>query len=344
MNAKNVAIPVHSSTSSPVAKPAKPSLEQRLKGFALGALAACAAVTFTNPFEVIKTRLQLQGELESLALREKTTTADILHQQRVYRGPISALFLIGRQEGLKGLQKGLIPAYGYQVMMNGTRLGLYEPLRDTLQSGWDYMTSRESGLPPLVPIMVLSGAMSGFAGAFLGSPLFLIKTRMQSYSPAMPSVGQQHAYASQGMVKGLTAVYRAEGLRGLWRGSGMAMMRTGAGSSVQLSSYDLNKQFLLSTGYFTEGPRLGLSASLLTSLAVVFVMNPFDVASTRMYNQKANAEGQFMYKSGVDCLVKTVKGEGLFSLYKGASAHYLRIGPHTILTLTLFDVLKRFFM
>ncbi|KAJ1949933.1 Mitochondrial oxaloacetate carrier protein, partial [Dispira parvispora] len=31
-------------------------------GFLAGGLAACGAVTFTNPWEVVKTRLQLQGE------------------------------------------------------------------------------------------------------------------------------------------------------------------------------------------------------------------------------------------------------------------------------------------
>lgn len=35
-----------------------------IKTFSIGALAACGAVTFTNPFEVIKTRMQLQGELQ----------------------------------------------------------------------------------------------------------------------------------------------------------------------------------------------------------------------------------------------------------------------------------------
>src|SRR5690606_7348133 len=32
--------------------------------FVLAALASCGAVTFSNPMEVVKTRLQLQGELQ----------------------------------------------------------------------------------------------------------------------------------------------------------------------------------------------------------------------------------------------------------------------------------------
>lgn len=40
-------------------------IKGHLKGFTAGALAACGAVTFTNPMEVVKTRLQLQGELQA---------------------------------------------------------------------------------------------------------------------------------------------------------------------------------------------------------------------------------------------------------------------------------------
>lgn len=63
-------------------------------------------------------------------------------------------------------------------------------------------------------------------------------------------------------------------------------------------------------------------------------MNPFDVVSTRMYNQnteKGSNRGGSLYKNPLDCIVKTVKAEGPTALYKGFLAHYLRIGPHTVL-------------
>jgi solute carrier family 25, member 34/35 len=60
-----------------------------------------------------------------------------------------------------------------------------------------------------------------------------------------------------------------------------------------------------------------------------------------------------LYANGLDCIVKTVKAEGFAALYKvchlikgylhlikGFSAHYLRIGPHTILTFVFLEQLK----
>lgn len=52
----------------------------------------------------------------------------------------------------------------------------------------------------------------------------------------------------------------------------------------------------------------------------------------RLYNQHGN-----LYSGIFDCLWKTIKTEGLLSVYKGFTAHLARILPHTILTLTLAE-------
>jgi len=81
------------------------------------------------------------------------------------------------------LQKGLLSAYCYQLAMNGTRLGLFDHLkRFTLKTPLvDY--------PGLANI--LCGATAGIVGAFVGSPFFLVKTRLQA---AGGLVGHQHVY------------------------------------------------------------------------------------------------------------------------------------------------------
>lgn len=64
-------------------------------------------------------------------------------------------------------------------------------------------------------------------------------------------------------------------------------------------------------------------------------MNPFDVVSTRLYSQKVvNGQGA-LYSGVADCFQKTLKAEGLPGFFKGWTAHYLRLGPHTILTFIL---------
>jgi solute carrier family 25 protein 34/35 len=283
-------------------------------GFIAGGLAACGAVTFTNPIELVKTRMQLQGELSS----SKT---------KVYKNPFQALTTIYKNEGIRGLQKGLVCAYIYQIGLNGCRLGLYEPTRKTLNGmvfpGDDPVKKQA------VPVNVVAGALSGIAGAIIGSPLFLIKTRMQSYSEKI-AVGDQTHYKST--FDGLYQIWKKDGFKGWFRGVDAAIIRTGMGSSVQLPIYNYVKHFLQRHNLIQDGAGLHLVSSTFAGIGVGIVMNPGDVILTRMYNQKGNH-----YSGPVDCLIKTVKIEGIGALYKGFFAQLMRIAPHTILTLTFME-------
>ncbi|CCD27337.1 Oac1p NDAI_0K01460 [Naumovozyma dairenensis CBS 421] len=282
--------------------------------FTAGGLAACIAVTVTNPIELVKIRMQLQGEMSALT-------------QRIYKNPIQGMGVIFKNEGIRGLQKGLVAAYIYQIGLNGSRLGFYEPIRSTLNSF--FFPDVESHKVQNVGVNVVSGAASGIIGAVIGSPLFLVKTRMQSYSDVI-KIGEQTHYT--GVWNGLSTIFKNEGLKGLFRGIDAAILRTGAGSSVQLPIYNTAKNFLVKNDIMKDGPALHLTASTISGLGVGVVMNPWDVILTRIYNQKGD-----LYKGPLDCLIKTVRIEGITALYKGFEAQLFRIAPHTIMCLTFME-------
>jgi len=48
-----------------------------------------------------------------------------------------------------------------------------------------------------------------------------------------------------------------------------------------------------------------------------------------------------LYSNAWQCFAKTVAAEGPAALYKGCTAHFLRAGPHTVLTLLLLDRMQR---
>lgn len=91
--------------------PSTPYQPSTLEGFLAGALGACVAVTFTNPMEVAKTRLQLDGELRSKG------------SPKAYANTFDVLRKTTRSEGILACQKGLGAAYVYQFALNGSRLG-----------------------------------------------------------------------------------------------------------------------------------------------------------------------------------------------------------------------------
>jgi solute carrier family 25 protein 34/35 len=284
-----------------------------LGAFLAGGIAACGAVTATHPFETVKIRMQLQGELQHKGL-----------QPHHYKGPIHGVGVIVRNEGVRGIYRGLGTAYIYQILLNGCRLGFYDPMRSTL-AGFFLDDAKAQNLF----INMFCGAASGMIGAAAGSPFFLVKTRLQSYSSFRP-VGTQHQYRNA--IDGLTRIYSAEGFGGLYRGVGAAMIRTGFGSSVQLPTYFLAKRQLVRHAGMEEGPSLHLTSSAVSGFVVCCFMHPPDTVMSRLYNQNGN-----LYKGVFDCLGKTIKTEGILAIYKGFLPHLARILPHTILTLSLAE-------
>lgn len=154
----------------------------------------------------------------------------------------------------------------YQICLNGCRLGFYEPIRATATGiFYDDATTQSFG------INIASGATSGIIGAALGSPFFLIKTRLQSYSPFLP-VGTQHQY--KGAIDGFGKIYAKEGMKGWYRGTTAAMIRTGFGSSVQLPTYFFAKRNLQKYFGMEEGVPLHMTSSAASGLVVCAVMHP----------------------------------------------------------------------
>jgi solute carrier family 25, member 34/35 len=298
------------------------------KKYVMGGVAACGAVTVSNPMEVVRTRLQLQGELTAEG-----------HYRKHYTGVFQSLILIYRNEGVRGLQKGLLVAYPYQMVLNGVRLGLYEPVVTWISSPNPFYTI--SAKNPLVNFS--AGALTGALGAVLSNPLFMMKTRFQSrVSHGSAVVGQQHLYRNP--IQGFYLIWKADGFHGLFRGSLTASIRTAVGSASQLTGYHQSKHLLLDLGQWPEDIYTHLVSSLLASVTVCLCMNPFDVVLTRIYNQKTvPSESSPTYRGILDSLVRIARLEGLAGLYKGCLANYCRLAPHTVCMFVLYEQLKSWF-
>ncbi|CAO1629745.1 unnamed protein product [Sympodiomycopsis kandeliae] len=327
--------PAASSQQSVIAKANISTAES----FLMGALAACTAVTVTNPFEVIKTRMQLYGELGS---------------KGNYQSPFKVFSQTLKHEGVKGIQRGLGPAYTYQILLNGSRLGFYEPFRTT----YNTLTGRSKEEVWAVGSLA-AGASSGVVGAVLGNPFFLVKARLQAYSPQLNPDQARHHYT--GTLNGLSSILKSEGLRGLTRGWDAAVLRTAMGSTVQLPAYNLAKTYLSNLkpeNTFAYNPLLFLAgqptsfwtyltSSIFSGLCVCAVMQPADTALTRMYNQPVQmVDGKLkgtLYKGPLHCLYLTAKAEGPLAWYKGTTAHLARIAPHTVLTLVMNEAYLRWY-
>ncbi|CAL1128556.1 unnamed protein product [Cladocopium goreaui] len=263
--------------------------------FLLAGASACGAITLTNPVDVVKTRLQLQGELRASGA--------------AYTGISQALLRILRQEGLRGLQRGLFAAYLLQFSNVGCRFGTYGSLKQ-------FFGMKQGGHSTSQWLLsVLLGAVSG-----------------------SEDVLHQHLHPS--LRTAFLDIGRKQGVSGYYHGLSAFIPRVSAATAMQLSTYDMSKDIFLQSTQMKEGIPIHLAASLLSGIAVTIAMQPFDIVAVRLMNQPQNESGAALYTGPVDCCKKMVQHEGVSGLFKGITANYARFGPYCTFTFIFLEQLR----
>ena len=110
-------------------------------------------------------------------------------------------------------------------------------------------------------------------------------------------------------------------------------------NAAQLATYSQAKQLLLSTAYFVDDIKCHFAASMISGLVTTVASMPVDITKTRIQNMKI-VNGIPEYKGVFDVLVKLIRSEGFFSLWKGFTPYYARLGPHTVLIFIFLEKLR----
>ena len=72
------------------------------------------------------------------------------------------------------------------------------------------------------------------------------------------------------------------------------------------------------------------SCSCCSGIVAASLSSPADLVKARVMNQPFDDRGRpLLYKNSVECLVKTVRNEGFFGLYKGFLPCYIRMVSET---------------
>ncbi|GKV22360.1 hypothetical protein SLEP1_g32241 [Rubroshorea leprosula] len=261
------------------------------------------AETTTFPIDLTKTRLQLHGESHLLSSASERPT----NAFRVASEIIS-------QQGILGLYKGLSPAIIRHLFYTPIRIVGYENLRNFVTPDGSLSLSTKA----------LVGGISGVIAQVVASPADLAKVRMQADS-CMVSKGLQPRYS--GPFDALNKIVSAEGFRGLWRGVLPNVQRAFLVNMGELACYDHAKHFVIHNQIADDNVYAHTLASIMSGLSATALSCPADVVKTRMMNQASSKEGNVVYKNSYDCMVKTVKIEGLRALWKGFFPTWARLGP-----------------
>ncbi|CAL1544427.1 unnamed protein product [Lymnaea stagnalis] len=292
--------------------------------FIYGGLASITAECGTFPIDTTKTRLQIQGQVIDAQLRNLK-----------YRGMLHAFLRIFKEEGAHALYSGLGPALLRQATYGTIKIGVYHSLKKTL------ITDPEN---ETLAVNVLCGVIAGMTSSAIANPTDVLKVRMQARGTK--TSGYDNLLCS------FIKIYKEEGIAGLWRGVGPTAQRAAIVAGVELPVYDIAKKHIILSGYLGDTKETHFLASFTAGFAGALASNPIDVCKTRMMNQNVNIVAAVpagvvstpvqpaIYTSTTDCLIRTVKTEGVSALYKGFIPNWLRLGPWNVIFFMTYEQLK----
>ncbi|XP_039126610.1 mitochondrial uncoupling protein 5-like [Dioscorea cayenensis subsp. rotundata] len=310
-----------------------------VKGFVEGGIASIVAGCSTHPLDLIKVRMQLQGESlaagagagaglrPALAFQPSGSVTVPLHPLP-RPGLISVGVQILRSEGPAALFSGISATVLRQTLYSTTRMGLY----DMMKKSW----SGDNGILPLHR-KIAAGLIAGGIGAAVGNPADVAMVRMQA-DGRLP-VAQRRNYKS--VVDAISRMVREEGVTSLWRGSSLTVNRAMIVTASQLATYDQAKEAILRRrGAGADGMGTHVAASFAAGIVAAVASNPVDVVKTRVMNMRVGVGEVAPYAGAVDCAVKTVRAEGVMALYKGFIPTVSRQGPFTVVLFVTLEQVR----
>jgi len=296
----------------------------------ISGFSSCTAEFVTFPFDWAKTRLQLSGQTTPThnVHSFKPTPSPIVPNVR--KGMLKVMFDASKKEGFGVLFTGLRPALLRQATYGTLKMTLYQHFKGVFSSRTKIRSDYSNALSA-----VASGALS----SAICTPTDLVKVRLQ---------GGETRYQYTGLMDAFVSIVKGEGWKGLYKGVVPTTQRATLITLLTLPTYDFAKKVLLSKDHdrwsfhSRDDVYTHFLASIFSAVVSTLGTQPIDVMKTRMMNQPFDEHGKgLLYNSSLDCMVKTVRTEGITACWKGTIPTFFRSGPWLIVFWCTYEQLKR---
>ncbi|KAI8877449.1 mitochondrial carrier [Backusella circina FSU 941] len=283
-----------------------------------GAMAGIISRFVIAPLDVVKIRMQLQTHRTTFGSR--IVTGDVK-----YLKISQAMKTILKEEGIKGLYKGNLPAEYLYLTYNTVEFWTYKELESFLES-----IDKNKRLPHTFKTFGC-GMVAGCAATTATYPFDLLRTRF-----ALQSTEQHYTSIAQAV----RSIYVEEGgVRGFYRGLWPAIIQIMPYMGLLFASYDafaagfkkLRDENILSAKYKPSHDMISGALSGFFSKTLIY---PFDLVRKRL-----QVQGQ-TYEPWLKCLKSIVVKEGFKSLYKGLAPSLLKVAPANAVTFMVFEETK----
>ncbi|KAG0212056.1 hypothetical protein BGX28_006954 [Mortierella sp. GBA30] len=326
--------------------------EQSLKDLAFGSLAGVAGKFVEFPFDTVKVRLQTQPL-----------------DHPIFKGPYDCFRQTVRNEGFLGLYNGLSSPLVGAMLENAVLFVGYRRAQDMLREFVAVPDQHESvsGPAPLsIPMLCLSGGISGVFASLVLTPVELVKCKLQVqqigylYTKKDAPLISKKALHS-GPLSVIKHIYTQNGLRGFYLGHFPTFLRETGGGAAWFGSYEAMCRLLISreqlhaalgkrvTQADLTAPQLML-AGAVAGMAYNFILFPADCIKSQMQTQDvlrshqspsfgSSAAGQGFWSTGKEIF----RSEGIRGLYRGCGITVARSAPSSAIIFMTYELLSRRF-
>lgn len=287
-----------------------------------GALAGFLSGIVVCPLDVTKTRLQAQG----------------LHgaENKYYKGILGTMNTILKDEGVRGLYKGLVPIL----------LG-YFPTWTIYFSVYEFSKRHYPQWFPHSDFIShsCSAITAGIASTTMTNPIWVVKTRLMLQSNREP-----HSTQYKGTIDAFRSIWNQEGIRTLYTGLVPSLLGLAHVAihfpvyeklKVRFNCYSL-KENDPTHSYELRLPNL-IMASSISKMIASSLTYPHEILRTRMQLRPSTKSINLpieVQKKIVPLIKATYKNEGMRGFYSGFTANLLRTVPASAITLVSFEYVR----
>ncbi|KAI5718019.1 hypothetical protein M8J77_014965 [Diaphorina citri] len=283
-----------------------------------------------QPFDVLKIRFQLQVESFDPQLGGK------------YRGLFQAVTTIVKEEGVRALWKGHVPAQSLSITYGCVQFATFELMSQYISAG-----------SPTILTLVSSDFLCGILGSTVATvvsfPFDVIRTRLVAQG------NQSKMYS--GTLNAFYLICRDKPTI-LFRGLTPTLLQVAPQGGIQFTVYNILSHLFSLSDYLSSSsaasnpdpqterrvlsPLGSLMAGSVAGLTSKVAIYPLDLAKKRIQVQgfddaRRDFGKTFQCRTLLDCLWKTYRQESLRGLYKGLSPSLLKAGVTSACHFTAYE-------
>jgi solute carrier family 25 folate transporter 32 len=267
---------------------------------AAGILGGSISMTLFYPLDMLRTRMHIIEDNQK-------------------RKTIDAVRTVIKQEGVKGLYRGVKVA----VAAHSLGWGLYLTLFRCVQQNIEAIRGEPSTLGDFIGATCAATMTATFV-----TPINLVKTRTQ-----LAEIPKEQ----RGVLKVIRRTAEREGWRTLFRGVGPQILLS-LHTTIQVALYECLKRSFWGE---KDAPMSGVAlVSGLSKAVAATICNPLEVMKTRLQDKKNSSSKEY---SSMRSAFETIKQkEGYRGFYRGVTVNVCRVVPTTVVAFVLYEQCLQF--